>query len=59
MFSLSFGEFKIIEDCCACAGKFTAAFTSTLLTAEYGLKFSIDLEGKKVLVTCCEIRHAS
>lgn len=59
MLSLSFGEFKIIEGCCACAGKRTAAFTSTLLTAEYGLKFWIDLEGKKVLVTCCEIRHAS
>lgn len=38
MLSLSFGEFKIIEGCCACAVKFSAAFTSTLLTAEYGLK---------------------
>lgn len=59
MLSLSIGRFKKIEGCCACAGKLTAAFTSTLLTAEYGLKFWIDLEGKKVLVTCSEIRYAS
>lgn len=59
MLSLSFGGFKVIEGCYACAGKFTAAFTSTSLTAEYGLKFWIDLERKKGLVTCPEIRHAS
>lgn len=39
MLFLSFGGFQVIEGCYACAGKFTAAFTSTLLTAEYGLKF--------------------
>lgn len=59
MLFLSFGGFQVIEGCYACAGKFTAAFTSTLLTAEYGLKFWTDPEGKKVLVTCCEIRYAS